>query len=64
MFNILVHWSRIPKAHGLLQENSPYATVYKQKHVLTKVTIIKWTSDDTILEYKIKKCSSLLKKTP
>lgn len=33
MFNILVHRSRIPKAYGLFQENSPYATVYTQKHV-------------------------------
>lgn len=28
MFNILVHQSRIPKAYGLLQENSPHATVH------------------------------------
>lgn len=64
MFNILVHRSRIPKAYGVLQENSPYATVYTQKHVLKELTIIKWTSENTISEYKIKKCSSLLKKTP
>lgn len=50
MFNILVHRSRILKAYGLLQENSPYATVYMQKHLLTEATIIKWTSENTILE--------------
>jgi len=50
MFNILVHQSRIPKAYGLLNENSPYATVYMQKHMLTEATIIKRTSENTILE--------------
>lgn len=63
MFNILVHRSRIPKAYGLLQENSPYATVYTQKHTLTEATIIKQTSENTRLEQKIKTYSSLLKKT-
>lgn len=41
MFNILVCQSRIWKAYGLLQENSPYATVYMQKYMLTEATIMK-----------------------